>query len=484
MSIKENLPKCQVFTPDKIAKKLLDSVGYKKNITKSYILENSCGNGNVLIQIVERYITSAKTCNLSVKEIKKGLETFIYGYDIDDVCCKICVDNLNKKAAEHDIHNVKWKIYNKDFLEEYTKKNIGIQFNYIVGNPPYINYTELNKETRDFVKKHFISCKKGKFDYCYAFIEASLGQLAPDGLLAYIIPNSIFKNVYAKELRTLMQPHISKIIDYSGENIFNDALTSSVIFICKNKKDISNIDYSHSIENRNFKIEKIALTDKWLFIDKEIPKRIQVFGDIFHAAIGIATLYNKAFVLDADDLIADGNYYLIQRGPFKGHKIEAAALRPCASPRSKAYNKNHYIIYPYFDNNGIYGRFTNVHDFRNVFPRTAEYLQKYKTELLNRAADKSSHWFEYGRSQALRNLNQQKLLLSTIITNRVFVYDLDELTIPYSGIYIVSRDNNNLQAAREILESPKFFNYVQSIGITANGTSKRITVRDINNFII
>lgn len=74
-------------------------------------------------------------------------------------------------------------------------------------------------------------------------------------------------------------------------------------------------------------------------------------------------------------------------------------------------------------------------------------------------------------------------MVSTIITNKVSVYELSENTIPYSGIYIVALNDNDLAYAKRILESQDFFNYVQEIGISANGKSKRITVKDINNFI-
>ena len=42
--------KCQIFTPTNYVKELLDSVGYHKNIVNKTILENSCGDGNILVE--------------------------------------------------------------------------------------------------------------------------------------------------------------------------------------------------------------------------------------------------------------------------------------------------------------------------------------------------------------------------------------------------------------------------------------------------
>lgn len=73
--------------------------------------------------------------------------------------------------------------------------------------------------------------------------------------------------------------------------------------------------------------------------------------------------------------------------------------------------------------------------------------------------------------------------MSTIVTDKVEVYNLDENTIPYSGIYITQlREDYTLQCAEQILRSKDFMDYVKRIGIPVSGTSIRITCNDVNNF--
>ena len=55
--------------------------------------------------------------------------------------------------------------------------------------------------------------------------------------------------------------------------------------------------------------------------------------------------------------------------------------------------------------------------FKRKYPNAYTYLLKNKKELEKRDADKSAQWFEYGRSQALQNMNKKKLLISTVVTN-------------------------------------------------------------------
>lgn len=67
-------------------------------------------------------------------------------------------------------------------------------------------YQNISLYERNFIREKFISCYKGKFDYCYPFIEKSMSELKSDsGAMSYLIPTSIFKNVYAEELRNLLK---------------------------------------------------------------------------------------------------------------------------------------------------------------------------------------------------------------------------------------------------------------------------------------
>ncbi|MNW56542.1 hypothetical protein D3C74_342670 [compost metagenome] len=112
-----------------------------------------------------------------------------------------------------------------------------------------------------------------------------------------------------------------------------------------------------------------------------------------------------------------------------------------------------------------------------------KYLRSFYDKLQKRASDKSVKWFEYGRTQALAHLNQEKLLVSTVVTKQVKVYNISEQDIPYSGIYITKKTELGLDFAKRVLGSNEFFEYANSIGINASGSSFRITAKDINNYL-
>lgn len=466
--------KCQVFTPENYVRELLDSVGYIQDLYGKKILENSCGDGNILVAIVQRYISDGKAHGLSRTKIKNGLSRDIYGVEIDPIQYEKCIQKLNLVLQKNNIKPVDWKIYNEDYL----RWNEKINFHYIVGNPPYITYSELNKKEQRYVKEEFNTCRKGKFDYCYAFIEKSIISLSKKGKMAYLIPSSIFKTVFGIDLRNFMKQYITEIKDYTKERVFNTALVKSAIMILEKERSKPILYYSDMAEKKQIDIPIEQLSDKWFF-SENCGNGMYRFGDFFKVSHVIATLLNDAYVLK------DGTYIKVDNGYLcNNHVIEKDVVRETATPRSMRYNKNEKIIFPYTYISGMLKKFEKE-EFESKYPGATAYLNEYRDKLNARKSDSSSKWFEYGRSQALNSINCEKLLISTVITEHVEVYSLKDECIPYAGMYIVQNENNTrytLDYAIQLLKSDEFRNYVLRVGIPISGNSVRITSRDIEDY--
>ena len=183
--------KCHVFTPAHIVDIMLDEVGYIENLYGKSFLENSCGTGHILCKAVKRYIKDCRKNKINDAQIKIGLENDFFAVEYDALNFEQCKRNLDLIIKREGLENVNWNIVNEDFLVLPIKKT----FDYIVGNPPYISYTDISKDMRADIRKKFMSCEKGKFDYCYPFIELSLKYLSKNGKMAYLLPNNIFKTV-------------------------------------------------------------------------------------------------------------------------------------------------------------------------------------------------------------------------------------------------------------------------------------------------
>lgn len=466
--------KCQVFTPENYVRELLDSVGYTEHLYGKKILENSCGDGNILVAVVQRYIDDCVANGLSKTRIKNGLERDIYGVEIDPEQYEKCINNLNKVLQKNNINSVEWKIFNEDYL----RWDFALQFQFVVGNPPYITYSELKKDEQRYVKENFETCVKGKFDYCYAFIEKSIKSLAHDGKMAYLVPSSIFKTVFGKKLRDYIKSYLKEIRDYTQDKMFDDALVKSAIIVLEIGNQDGVFQY-HNMGNKDkMSIPVNSLKEKWFFTTNNWTGT-ERFGDYFQVAHVVATLLNEAYVIKKENYQDVEGFYLCN-----GKRIEKEVVRETATPRTKRYKKEEIIIFPYSYEGGKLIRYTET-EFKDRFPGANAYLSDFREQLDERESDRNALWFEYGRTQALAGLNRKKLLISTIITDKVSVYMLKKKCIPYAGMYIVPKKGNKtyrLEDAKAILESDEFMKYVERVGIHISGTSLRITSKDIEEF--
>lgn len=466
--------KCQVFTPPNIVRSILDKVGYTTNLFGKKILENSCGDGSFLIEVADRYIIDCLKNGYSSEKIVLGLQTDIYGVEVDKRHIDTCISNLNQVLKKHDIEQVNWNILNADVL----RRPLDLRFKYVVGNPPYITYSELDVDTRRYLKENFEVCTVGKPDYCYAFIESAIKSLDTNGKLAYIVPSNILKNSFAEKIRQFLLPLLIEIYDYTTNKLFEDKETSSMVLICDVMNVSNSINYHDIVKETTTIIPKSDLYDKWIISsDPSIRTKAasMKFGDYFQASICIATLLNEAFIIkkynEYDDYIE-----------VDGWKVERNIIKPAVSPRSICYKKKEFIIFPYYYDNGDLKRYTES-ELKLICPYAMKYLRSFKEKLLKRDANNSAKWFEYGRTQALAHLEQEKLLMSTLVTGDPKIYSLEISEIPYSGIYIISKADLTLDYAKKILSSLDFQSYVKKIGINASGHSYRISPTDINNFM-
>lgn len=464
---------CQVPTPLKYVDELLDYVGYTQDLYEKSILENSCGEGNILKEVVKRYIINSREDGYNDKQIIDGLERDITGYDTDPICVRKCIKNLDLIALEYGLVGINWNIRVQDYLK--CQRN---SYQYVIGNPPYITYHDLTMEQREFLKKNFETCKDGRFDYCYAFIEAGLRDLADDGRLAYIIPYSVIRNKFAENTRELIKDNLRGIIDYKGIQLFPNTVTSSVVIFCDKQKRIS-ISYCNKKTNITKNIDKNNLSKKWMFEEEQAG--YYRFGDYFKVSNSVATLYNKAFVFEAKKM--DKQFYYLADG-----KIEKEIVFDAASPKSeKKYQNNKKkrdkIIFPYKRNKGNTVCFEEK-EFKQLFPECYAYLERKKEKLLERKSSEGVKWFEYGRVQGINSIFVDKLILSNVITNNVKVYAVANEAIPYAGVYIrvLPGSRMSLNEAKEILQSDAFYSYVMNCGTPTTTSSYRISVKDIENY--
>ena len=423
----------QIPTPEQYVNRMLDAIGYKDHIVGKRILENSCGEGNILQAIVKRYIEDAKRTGLTQTEIKKGLECDIIAYEKDRRLVRRCRRNLNKVCREFQINDINWNIKKTDYLKN-SKNEKKVDF--VIGNPPYVTYHDISVEERKFLKEKYEVCRKGRFDYCYAFIEESICSLKENGKMVYLVPFSIFRNQYADSLRKYILDGIEEIIDLTGIKVFQGITCSVTYFIYKKGTTEDSIHYVKEKDGIDKLIQRDRLAEdgkKWIF--HATKSDCQTFGDYFCIHNSIATLYNKAFLFTANqekDGKLIGEQECIEKAicyPVISTKLKKTEIKEqkLAEKEKRAVQKN-YIIFPYKRKNYAIEKYEEE-EFRQTYPKAYVHLQKYRDALDKRKKDEHAKWFEYGRSQALKELWSAKLILPMVITQKAKVYRADAETI-------------------------------------------------------
>ena len=312
---------CQIPTPIQYVKLMLDNVGYKHNLQGRKVLENSCGEGNILVEIVKRYIADAKENQHTPEQIAIGLQRDVVAYEVDQGKIDVCLARLDEVLSIENIPEVRWNIKHQDFLKS-KEQNI----DFIVGNPPFITYHDLTQEERVFLQRNFLVCQKGRFDYCYAFIEASVKALSDRGKMIYLIPFSVFRNRFAAGVRGFLWDHITKIIDCSNVKIFQGIICSTSLILCENGNVPNQVEYEDDATKNKFFVMRSALNeDKWIFHRTVSGNRR--FGDYFSVHNSVATLCNKAFLFSAEE--ETEKYYIIN-----GLPVEKELTLPAVSTKS------------------------------------------------------------------------------------------------------------------------------------------------------
>ena len=90
----------EIYTPENIVKQILDGSWYlpsTSGILEKHIMDNSCGKGAFLKEIVTRYVLSFANFKRGTQDLlKEHLETYIHGIEINPDACVECVEVLNK----------------------------------------------------------------------------------------------------------------------------------------------------------------------------------------------------------------------------------------------------------------------------------------------------------------------------------------------------------------------------------------------------
>ncbi len=454
----------RVYTPDYLVKVILDFGGYDKpNILKKHVIDNSCGDGAFLTEIVRRYCASFLTQKQDLSKLKHELETYIHGIELDATECDKCILNLNKVVEEYGISKLKWDITNADTL---TVDRFNAKMDYVVGNPPYVRVHNL-EESYEIVKK-FKFAEGGMTDLFIVFFEIGFNMLAKGGLMCLITPSSWLGSLAGTHLRQYIYTHqnLSGVIDLEHFQPFEATTYTFISRFSKSKKN-SQIDY-YTFDGEKLKAkfqEKLSYSDiqigKNFYFSKKthlsLLNNIKTTYGYTYVSVknGFATLADKVFIGDFD--FTEGTIDILKASTGKWSK--------CIYP----YNKN--------------GKPLPLKDFMNNTEAYNHLLSHQDKLSKSRDIEDDKFWYLFGRTQALKDVSKVKYAINTLIKDKgsIKLECVPQGAGIYSGLYILT--DIEFETIKQLVYSEDFINYIKLLKNYKSGGYYTFASKDLEQYL-
>lgn len=457
----------KIYTPDYLVEIILDRGGYSGvNILRKHVIDNSCGDGQFMIHVVDRYCKEFLKTSKDLNNLKRELEKYIHAIDIEKAELDTCLERCDRVAGLYGVENVNWDFVNGDTIkvDQFDGK-----MDFVVGNPPYVRIHNLD-ENADSVKGHLF-CKSGMTDLYILFYEIGIKMLNNTGVLAYITPSSFFTSLAGAEMRDYLAKNnlLVSVCDLKHFQAFNATTYTAIVCLSKgNREDL--VEYAEfdadkllSVEINRLKKEEYLIDGKYYFADKQSLALLKSIINCdskhdFAVKNGYATLADRVFINDFE--------------------FESKYIIPVVKASRAKWTK---ILYPY-DKNGVLYDEAELFKDRNI----KSYLLENKERLMARANEKvgDKYWYAFGRSQAIKDTLKDKLALNNLIKagGEVKLVEAPKGTGVYSGLYIIS-NTIPIERIRNAMLSTDFFKYVSLLGKYKSGGYYTYSSKDVTAYL-
>ena len=455
----------QVFTPEFLVREILDFAGYKHGgIGRKHVIDNSCGNGAFLCEVVRRYISDYVAANGSAAGVNEELELYIHGIEIEDEAYRECRLRLDEAAAEYGVVGVLWDVRHADAL---SVQDYNGRMDFVVGNPPYVRVHNL-EGSYDAVKQ-FGFAQGGMTDIYLVFFELGFRMLNAQGRLCYITPSSWLSSLAASEMRSYIARHrtLSGLIDLGHFQAFEGATTYTMIALfdlSKKGECIVYYDYAAELSGKKFvdtlTVDDIYIDGSFYIADRASlgvlrSIRTKPSPTIVKVKNGFATLADKVFI---NDVCFD------------------ALTIPIIKASTGRWHRG---FFPY-DKKGKPLRKDEI--FSN--DEIARYMADRKEKLLKgKTEEQMPQWYLYGRTQALKDVWSNKIAVSTIVKDveSIKVNEVPAGSGLYSGLYVLT--DIDFRIISGIIKSQGFIAYLRMLKNYKSGGYYTFNSKDLEQYI-
>lgn len=455
-----------VFTRTEVVEFILDLVGYTddKPLYLRRLLEPSFGAGDFLIPVIKRLLKAWRTLNKNtnivedlgnaVRAVELHRETYVGTHGL-------IINLLREEGVSEENANLladHWLIQG-DFLLSL----IGDQFDFVVGNPPYVRQEQIPAALLAEYRARFHTIYD-RADLYIPFIERSLTMLSGDGKLGFICADRWMKNRYGGPLRKLISDayNLDIYVDMVDTPAFHSEVTAypAITVIGRERRHMTRIAHRPSIDRESLSALSAALRsgnagdratqdipgvvnsdEPWILNVSEemlLVRRLeQQFPTLEEAGckvgIGVATGADSAFI-----------------GDFATLDVEPDRKLPLV--RTKDIQSGSVV----WEGKGVINPFTDegpLVDLEN-YPKLARYLEQRKGVIARRhcAQKIPGNWYRTIDRITPSLLSKPKLLIPDIKGAAHVVFERGEY-YPHHNLYYVTSKDWDLRALQAVLLS-------------------------------
>lgn len=333
---------------------------------------------------------------------------------------------------------------NQDFLGD-DMLDAG-EFEYIVGNPPYVPIEGLDEDEKTRYKTAF-NTAVGRFDLYLLFFERSLSMLTPGGVLSFVTPEKYEYVDTATPLRRLLTKddvHVEEI-----EHIDEDSFTGLVTFPC-----VTTVRRTENTANQ--RETRVTLRDgtthtttlptdgeSWASqvrdADLEDMTTGATLGDVTERiSPGLATGADKVFVMNRDDVPDDVNDEWVRP------TVSGSQLREFDGPRTDSV-----FVCPYTEDGDLADE--------DELGTTLNWLESHRERLEDRSCvEGGKKWYAWHETPPMEDILQPKIVFRDIAKEPRFWPEHEGDVVPkHSVYYAVPQDGVPMDELIEYLNSPE-----------------------------
>lgn len=463
-----------VYTPEWIAAYMAREIFAGKKLRgNEKILDAGCGAGVFSVAVAREF------SRLTKKSIESVIAENIFFTDINAEAVSETKENLEMLANKKSVQT-------NGTMGDFCFSLEGERFDYIIGNPPYVRIQNLN-ERRAEIQKSFSTAASGSIDLYFCFFERALALLAFGGRIAFITPNSHFYSHAGKNLRSMLLPHLSKIVNFDHFQVFPDATAYTAITFLESKHTPTFLyaeNFKNDVKDIAFRtIDKKNLhSDRWQFFDREhsrklaaLRKEFSSLEEIADIHYGIATLKDDVYIFSPEE---ENEKYFMK----DGFKIERSVCVPIIKASTyKGKDQYLFLLFPYKNERVI------AEDiFKKEFPEAFRYLLSKRSLLEERdkgGGREYEEFYAFGRSQGLKTSFGKKILTSTMnLFPRFFVVE-DERSSFFAGYCIKPKNGMDIYALCDTLNSDSMKEYIDSVSKSYRGGYKSYAKSFLKGFV-